>query len=328
MMAEILDRRQREAGMAELHPQAKAALAAAEASGLRPWNEMSVADARVSFLEQRRAGQAGALPVRDVIDRHIKGPDGYLPMRVYRPRDPAATPPPVYVHFHGGGWVLGNLDSHDVMCRNLCATSGAVVVSVDYRLAPEAVFPKPLEDAWSATRWVADNGEALGVDSSRLGVGGDSAGGNLAAAVCRRARDAGGPAIGFQLLMYPCIDLTLASPTMTSLGKGYRLTRDLMAWFVGHYLADPAQAEDPDASPIRASTLAGLPPTLVATAGFDPLVGEGKAYADALAAAGVPVEYVCYEGMIHGFFNMPAAFDDGRRGLEHAGAAIRSALVG
>ena len=221
--------------------------------------------------------------------------------------------------------MIGDLDTADATARALANRSGAVVVSVDYRLAPEHPFPAALEDALAALTWSVENAELLGVDASRVAVGGDSAGGNLAAALCQRVRDEFGPDIDFQLLVYPVVDCTLSHPSIDENAEGYFLTKDAMVWFVGHYLAD-GDPKAPAVSPLHADTLAGLPPALVITAELDPLRDEGEAYAAALRDAGVSVEAVRYDGQIHGFVGMAALLDDGKHALDLAGAALRTAL--
>lgn len=239
--------------------------------------------------------------VASVEDLEVPGPDGPLPVRVYRP-DGAAVPAPVVVFFHGGGWVLGSIATHDATCRGLANRTGAVYVSVDYRLAPEHPYPAAPEDCYAATCWVADHAADLGVDPGRLAVAGDSAGGNLAAVVCQMARDRSGPAIAFQLLIYPVTDLDLDRwPSMEENADGPLLTREGMDWFARHYVGTLPFTGDPYAAPIRAADLSGLPPAYVATAGHDPLRDEGAGYAEALAAAGVTVGYDNFATMIHGF---------------------------
>jgi acetyl esterase len=202
-----------------------------------------------------------------------------------------------------------------------------VVVSVDYRLAPEHKFPAAADDAYAATRWVADYAAELGVDPDRLAVGGDSAGGNLAAVVTLMAREHGGPGIRYQLLIYPATDMTLSHPSISELAEGYRLTSADMRWFIDHYLRDENDKTDSKASPLFAENFTALPPALIITAGFDPLRDEGKAYADKLTAAGVEVEYVCYEGMVHGFFGMAGALTQAGTVQQKAAAALRQALA-
>lgn len=302
-------------------------LVMAEQSGVPPLNEMPVAMARAQYLATIKT--LGGIPARvaEVQDRMIPGPGGNLALRIYRP-ELTQTKLPVLVFFHGGGWVIGDLDSHDNVCRSLCHYSGCVVVSVDYRLAPEHPFPAAVDDALTATQWVADNADELGVDRQRLATGGDSAGGNLATVVAQQSKLNHAPDIGFQLLIYPVIDMSLSSPSMQEFADGYRLTRPLMEWFVGHYLADYQQDKnDVRASPILAQNLDHLAPALIITAGFDPLVDEGKAYADRLQAAGVAVEYRCYEGMIHGFVTMAGALQQGEEALRYCAEKLRATLV-
>lgn len=312
--------------MSGLHPQARALIEAAAAAGLRPWHKMPVAEARVAFASRQAAAQGEPPLVGQAIDRTLAAPDRRIPARVYRPPGGEDAVLPVYVHFHGGGWVFGDLDSHDVFCRFLCRRSGVLVISVDYRLAPEHPYPAALDDAWESVLWVAANGDELGADAGRLAVGGDSAGGTLAATVCRRARDEGGPDVRFQVLIYPVTDMTLSLPSMTELAEGYNFTRDAMAWFRDLYLPDEASWRDPDASPLFAEDLGGLPPALIVSAGFDPLRDDARAYADALTAAGVAAEHVRYGGMIHGFLNMPAVLDDGREATARVARTISGAL--
>jgi acetyl esterase len=237
-------------------------------------------------------------PVANVSDRLA----GDVPIRVYTP--PGEGPHPLMVYYHGGGWVVGDLDTHDEPCRQFAVTAGAVVVAVDYRLAPEAKCPAAAEDSYAATCWAVANAAELGADGSRLIVAGDSAGGNLAAVVSMMARDRDGPAIAHQLLIYPVTDNDFERPSYRENAEGYYLTRDMMQWFWRHYLENDAQAADPVAAPLHGN-LAGLPPATVITAGYDPLRDEGIAYAEALAAAGVPVEHRLFEGMIHGFVTLP-----------------------
>jgi len=230
------------------------------------------------------------------------------------------------MYFHGGGWVIGDLDTHDVLCRQLTAEAGVTVVNVDYRLAPEHKFPADADDAWAATRWTVAHASEFGVDAGRLAVGGDSAGGNLAAVVALQARDAGAPIIKLQVLVYPVTDVAAESRSYQDFSEGYMLTRESMRWFTAHYLAAAGQANDWRVSPLRASSHAGLPPALVVTAGFDPLRDEGAAYAAKLQQAGVLVDYVCYGGMIHGFAGMGKLIETGNRAVSHIAATLRQTL--
>jgi acetyl esterase len=305
-----------------LHPQVQALLDGLGQVGGPPLNELSPADARALFKSLSAFDQPE--DVARVDDRVIPGPVD-VPVRVYTPEDAVGGDAPLLAWLHGGGWVIGDLDTADATARALANRSGAVVVSVDYRLAPEHTAPAALDDSLVALTWAVENAELLGVDASRVAVGGDSAGGNLAAALCQRVRDEYGPDIDFQLLVYPVVDCTMGHPSIEENAEGYFLTKDAMAWFVGHYLGT-TDAKDPSVSPLHADSLAGLPPALVITAEFDPLRDEGEAYAAALRDAGVAVEAVRYDGQIHGFVGMAAMLDDGRHALDRAGAALRAAL--
>jgi acetyl esterase len=306
-----------------VHPQVKTLLDGLAQAGGPALSEMTPVEAREMFKNLTAFDQPEE--VTRVDDRVVPGDGIDIPVRVYTPHDAVGGDAPLLVWLHGGGWVIGDLDTADATARALANRSGAVVVSVDYRLAPEHPFPAGLEDALAALTWSVENAELLGVDASRVAVGGDSAGGNLAAALCQRVRDEFGPHIDFQLLAYPVVDCTLSHPSIDENAEGYFLTKDAMVWFVGHYLAD-GDPKAPAASPLHADTLAGLPPALVITAQLDPLRDEGEAYAAALRDAGVSVEAVRYDGQIHGFMGMAALLDDGKHALDLAGAALRTAL--
>ncbi|MEO5839251.1 MAG: alpha/beta hydrolase [Acidimicrobiales bacterium] len=276
-------------------------------------------------MEERKVPPVDVPEMAKVEDRKITASDGgQIPIRIYWPTD-APGPHPVVVFFHGGGWVIGSIESHDATCKSLAAASGMVFVSVDYRLAPEYKFPTPPEDCFAATKWVVENAAEIGVDTSRLAVAGDSAGGNLAAAVALMARERGGPAIKFQLLIYPVTDFDLTSRSMIDNGDGYFLTRDAMEWFGGHYLASEDDRSHHFAAPIRAD-VAGLPPALVITAEYDPLRDEGNEYARRLQRAGVPTTSTCYAGMIHGFFSMTSILDKAKDAQAQAVRALVAAL--
>ncbi len=268
--------------------------------------------------------------VGSVEDRTVPGPAGEIPVRVYRPEGaPAAAP--VLVWYHGGGWVIGDLDTTDGPARAFCHGAGAVVVSVDYRLAPEAPFPAAPEDAWAALSWVAAHADEVGGDPTRIAVGGDSAGGNLAALVAIRARDEGGPALVHQLLAYPSVDLAMGHPSIDENGEGYFLTKASMEWFRLHYLGADREHGDPTTaavSPLRADDLSGLAPAQVLTAEFDPLRDEGEAYAVALAEAGVAVDLVPHPGLVHGFLGFAAMSPDAAAATEGAVSRLRQALSG
>lgn len=302
-----------------LHPQAQALLDALNAVPGPTPEELTPA-----MLREQYAALALPATVEGVEreDRSIDGPGGPLAIRVYRPAGAGVTP--VVVFFHGGGWVIGDLDTHDGGCAALASASGCTIVAVDYRLAPEAPFPAPIEDCLAATIWVADHAAELGVDAARLAVAGDSAGGNLAAVVAQIARDLGEPTIRFQLLVYPVTDYEFTSRSMVDNADGYLLTTDMMRWFFGHYLAgDVEVAHDPRVSPLRADDLADLPPAHIITAGYDPLRDQGNAYAAALGAAGVPVELAEYDGMFHGFFNLGSVLDTAGEAVDRAAGALR-----
>jgi len=276
------------------------------------------------LMDERRATMPPGEPVARVQDLSAPGPAGDIALRVYTPAGP--TPQPVVVFYHGGGWVIGSIDSHDATARALANRSGCTVVSVEYRLAPEHKFPAAAEDSYAATVWVAEHAAECGGDPTRLAVAGDSAGGNLAAVVALLARERGGPRIAFQLLVYPVTDCNYDTGSYTANAEGYFLTKASMVWFWDHYLSSAADAANPVASPLRAESLAGLPPALVITAEFDPLRDEGEAYAKRLEAAGVPVVCTRYDGVIHGFFGMGDALDKARAAQQQAGEALRSAL--
>jgi acetyl esterase len=269
-------------------------------TGVPATNTLSVAAARTQY-EARIGLMAPAAHIATVTERTVQGPGGDLKLRIYRPV--GEGPFPLLVFFHGSGFVLCSLDTHDGMCRNLCAGAGCVVVSVDYRLAPEHKFPAGLDDCVFATSWVSEHAAELEGDAGRVVVGGDSAGGNLAAAAALRIRDEGGPALLGQLLIYPVTDYyTPGTPSYRENADGYGLTRDTMVWFWDHYLSDPAEAAEPYASPLRARDLSGLPAALVVTAEYDPLCDEGEYYAAKLRAAGTAATTSRWDGMNHGFF--------------------------
>lgn len=283
---------------------------------LPPLHTLSVADARVQMAARDIPGLRKPA-VASVVNRDMQGPGGSLGLRIYTPD--GQGPFPLMVFFHGSGFVVCSLDTHDAMCRNLCAGAGCVVVSVDYRLAPEHKFPAAPDDCLAATRWVADNASALNGLGRKIMVAGDSAGGNLAAVTALRVRDEGGPKLCGQMLIYPVTDYFVpGTPSMTENAEGYGLTRDGMIWFWNHYVRSPADGVHPHASPLRASTLAGLPPALVATAEYDPLRDEGEYYAQALAKAGVAVDMKRWPGMNHGFFFFPGIVDASGAAMDEA----------
>jgi acetyl esterase len=309
-----------------LDPQAANVIDLIVKSGRPPYHQLTPKEARQMFRETRPASTPPAPQIGAVRDVLAEGAQA-IPVRVYRPAGVADSRRlPVLVYFHGGGWVIGDLETHDVLCRQLTAEAGVSVIAVDYRLAPEHKFPAAVDDAWSATRWIAAHAAELGVDADRLAVGGDSAGGNLAAVVALLARDAGGPRIALQILLYPVTDLLSESQSYADLADGYMLTRDSMRWFRAQYLAKEEDAADWRVSPLRAPSLAGLPPALVVTAGYDPLRDEGEAYARRLREAGVNVDAVSFGGMIHGFVPMGRLIDAAFRGIGLIAGSLRQAL--
>jgi acetyl esterase len=306
-----------------LDPQAKQLLDQMAASGMPPIESMAVADARLA-TDGMISAVADVPAIASVQDRRIPGPAGDIPIRIYAPE--ARVPQPILVYFHGGGFVIGSLQSHDPICRVLAARVPAIVVAVDYRLAPEHPFPAAAEDAYAATCWIAEHASEIGGDLGRIAVGGDSAGGNLSAVVAFLARERGGPRLVHQLLIYPVTDYSFETPSHIANAEGYFLTRSLMEWFIGHYFAGSSERGDPRFAILRAGDLRGLPPATVVTAEFDPLRDEGEAYAAKLRAAGVAVTLRRFDGMIHGFFAMPALFRQAEEAIDGAADALRSAF--
>ncbi len=288
-----------------LHPDSLLLIDQGREAGAPPIQTLTPDEARTHFDSRNDAVTADP-DVGEVYDRTVPGDDGQIPLRVYRPVD-ATTATPCLMFFHGGGWVIGTIDTHDVVCRALTEATGATVVSVGYRLAPEHPFPAGIDDCEAATRWVADHGDELGVDGSRLAVCGDSAGGNLAAAVALSCTD--GPQISAQALVYPSVDMnTDVRESFTRNGVGYLLEKVGMDWFVDHYAPNTEDRLDPRCSPILGD-LAGQPPALVLTAEYDPLIDDGIDYAEALLAAGVDVEYERFDGLVHTFFTKIGIID-------------------
>jgi acetyl esterase len=304
-----------------IDPQVEQYLERLQALGLSPIQELTPAQARANFAASIESLFGPVDAVGSVEDRET---DDGVPVRIYRPDDSGSSTPAL-VFFHGGGWVVGSIETHDGITRALANRSGCIVVSVDYRVAPEHRFPAAIDDAWSATRWVLANAAELGIDPGRVAVGGDSSGGNLAAVVARRARDAG-VSLAFQLLVYPVVDHNFDTGSYSEFGEGHSLTREGMRWYWSHYLGD-RDGSDHDASPSREPDLRGLAPAFVATAELDPLRDEGEAYARRLEESGVPTTLVRYDGMIHGFLRMPAAIDRAADALDDLSAALAEALV-
>ena len=307
-----------------LHPQCAAVIEASRTT-------KSVFEARDPYEARalyRRSTEALAPPpamLPRIENRSIPGPVVPVPLRIYWP-DAVATASPALVYFHGGGWVFGDLETHDALCRALAAETPCVVVSVEYRLAPEHKFPAGLVDCLTATNWVAANAAEFGVDPARLAVGGDSAGGNLAAAVAQSMKVQRDVALAFQLLIYPAVDFLANNESLLANGEDYLLTRDAIQWTMEQYLRSLDDAEDPRASPLRAVDFTDLPPTLVITAEFDPLRDEGEDYVRAIGRAGGQVELCCYDGMVHGFMRMAGVVDEAKVAIAHAAASLRAAF--
>lgn len=309
--------------MAELDSGAAMVLEMARAAGRPATETLSPAEARRGYIEGRGPLAPDPTAIAEIRNIEATGRNGTIPMRLYRDGDDSA-PRAGLVYFHGGGWVIGDLDTHDVICRQIAQRSGAVVVSVDYRLAPEQKFPAAVEDAIDATGWISVNADALGIDAWRLAVGGDSAGGNLAAVVAIDARDNGGPAIALQALVYPATDMHGKTESHARFGENFLLTRAMMTYFEGHYLRSEDDRADWRASPMLAARHDGLPPALVITGGFDPLRDEGEAYARRLSEAGVAVTLRRFPGQIHGFLTMGRVIPEAGDAIDEIAAAMAS----
>ena len=307
-----------------LDPQTQFVLAQLAAAGAPPLEALSPEQARAAFT----LPQGETEPVGKVEDRTISGPEADIPVRVYYPKDAKANNNPALVFYHGGGWVVGNIDSHDNICRALTNLANCVTVSVDYRLAPEHKFPAAVVDSYAAVQYVYDHAEDFQIDRSRIAVGGDSAGGNLAAVVANLAKEKNTPSICFQLLLYPSTNLG-GEPTasMKENAEGYFLTKGTMEWFRDCYLNSEQDKLNPQLSPYLYEDLNGLPPALVITAEYDPLRDEGEDYAKKLAQAGVEVDAVRYDGTIHGFISMAVVIDQGKAALIKSGDALRAAFA-
>ena len=314
--------------MSTLHPQVAALLDAVKASRIPPMHTVPAAEARRIYRDTRGRLLPPAPQMALCEDLPIPGPAGKIPVRHYRPAGSVAGQKlPALLFFHGGGWVIGDLDTHDVLCRELSNGAGCTVIAIDYRLAPEHRFPAAVDDSIAAMRHFVQRAADYAFDATRVAVGGDSAGGNLATVVALAARDAGYPPLAYQLLIYPGTDQRMRHASHAANGAGYLLTRELIEYFRGHYLPDAKQYDDWRASPLLAKDLSGLPPAYVLTAGFDPLVDEGKAYAQRLAAAGVKVEYRCYEDMVHGFILMGGVLDTARLAVADCAERLKRAFA-
>ena len=318
-----------------IDPAAAALLQQMAEAGMPALNELAPIEARVAAEGFVALGGPGD-DVAEIIDRTVPGPHGEIPIRIYYPHRKSGadddsgeenTARPGLLYFHGGGWVLGTLEGTDAICKAVANRAACVVVSVDYRLAPEHKFPIPLDDCFAATTWVAGHGDEIGIDSARIAVGGDSAGGNIATAVAMRARDEKGPTLCLQLLVYPVTNHDFSTPSYAANGNGYLLTTDMMKWFWDHYLRSDSDGQNPLASPLKATDLSNLPPALVITAEFDPLRDEGEAYAAALRDAGVAVTHTRYPGMIHAFWQMLAVFEAASTAADQAAEELRKAFI-
>jgi acetyl esterase len=308
-----------------LDPQVRALLERAAQAAYPPVHTVSPAEARRMYREMCRALQPPAPEVAAVSELSVPGPGGPVALRLYRPSGAPDARIPVVVYFHGGGFTIGDLDTHDTPCRTLANFSRCAVLAVDYRLAPEHKFPAAFEDCVVAVRWTAAHAAEMGLDAERIAVAGDSAGGTLAAGTALALRGEG-PRIALQLLFYPGLDMRGSLPSHAEFAHGYLLEREDMLWFMGNYLCDRAQAGDWRASPLLAADHSGLPPACIITAGFDPLRDDGAAYAERLGAAGVRVTYECFEGMIHGFITMGGALAAANHALYRAGQGLRLAF--
>ncbi|HEY2834014.1 MAG TPA: alpha/beta hydrolase [Sporichthyaceae bacterium] len=308
-----------------LDPQIAAVLAQVATMNNKPLSELGVGAARSQLAMLCAMGGRSTATLAEVSNRTIDGPAGQVPVRIYRPVGDG--PFGLLCFFHGGGFVLGDINTHDGVCRQIAADAQCVVVAVDYRLAPEHPFPAAVEDCDAALRWVAANAESLGGDPNRLAVGGESAGGNLSAVMAQRMRDHDGPALVAQLLVYPACRLAGdPTPSMLANAEGYFLTAADMAWFLNCYLSDPGEASMVTVSPALAKDLTGLPPALVITAEFDPLCDDGEDYAAALQGAGVPVTVSRYDGAIHGFWNFFSLLSLGRAAMDESTNWLRARL--
>lgn len=314
-----------------LDPQTKAFLDQAAAAGGPPLYELPVLDARIALKEISAAMATPRQEVGKFQQRMIPGTGGDIPVRLYWPdvSSEQTKPLPVLMLFHGGGFALGDLDTHEEVARFYCNGAGVVVISVDYRLAPEHKFPAGVDDCYDALCWVHENAASLGADPARIAVTGDSAGGCLSAVICQLARDRQGPSVAFQALVYPVVTLQLetnyASRKLFGSGEYFLGQKDL-EWLNGMYLNSPEEVNDTRVSPILMEDLSGLPPALVLTAGYDPLCDEGADYARRLKAAGVDTEYFCFDGAIHGFTSFGGAIDIGADGLRMVANSVRNAL--
>jgi len=310
-----------------LDPQVKAILDQLAENPPPPMDQTTPEEARAFYRAMGALTDPQDVPIGKTSDAAVPGPAGDIPVRIYKPVAAGGEALPCLIYYHGGGFVIGDLETHDKLCRMLANESDCVVVAVDYRLAPEHKFPAAVEDAYAAARYVEENAEEFGVDPNRLAVGGDSAGGNLAAVVALMAKEKGAPTLRFQLLIYPTVSGNEETPSVRENGEGYLLEKRTMDWFFAQYTDSPGQKDDPRLAPLRAGDLEGLPPAFVITAGYDPLRDEGLQYADKLRAAGVKTDYKNYDSMVHGFFTMAGILDLSKEAIAEAGDKLKTALA-
>lgn len=310
-----------------LDPQVKELLATLAAKKAPRLWDMSLAAGRALYRTTAHMLDLKDISIGQIENRVLPGPAGDIAVRLYTPVAASSGALPLLVYFHGGGFVIGDLDTHDATCRILCNESGVKLMAVDYRLAPEHKFPAALEDAFAAVAWAEKNAAAINIDANRIAVGGDSAGACLAAQVCQRARAEKNPRISFQLLIYPVTDFAADTQSRRQFARGYVLEKESIDWFFGHYVPEHMSFDDVTLSPLRCEDFSNLPPAYVLTAEFDPLRDEGKAYAECLMKAGVEVRYVEEAGVIHGFCNMTGVIEKARTALKDAATALSKALA-
>lgn len=313
--------------MTALDPDVLLVLDMIRLAGRPPFEQLTPAEAREAYMKSRAILQPEPEPVAEARDLAAPGPHGPIPLRLYRPQGGAA-PLPGLIYYHGGGWLLGGLDSHDVVCRRFANAARCVVVSVDYRMAPEHKFPAAVDDCAAATGWAIGQAAALGIDPARVAVGGDSAGGNLAAVMALMARDGALPRLAYQLLIYPATDMTMTTVSSQTVGPGVPLTSATMKWFIDHYMRGPEDMIDWRASPIRAASVAGTAPALVLTAAADPLRDEGIAYAARLEREGVRTTAIHLTDQIHGFLSMGKVIRAADTAIDMMAASLRRAFAG
>jgi acetyl esterase len=290
-----------------------------------PVSELTPAESRSQLATFAKLLGGGPTPVGKTEDLTIPGPAGDIAARLYRPMNAAEGSLPVLVFYHGGGWIQGDIDVHDEPCRLVANASGGLVISIDYRLAPEHKFPAGVDDCLAAFRWVRDHADEIGADAGRIAVGGDSAGGNLSVVVCQQIAASGESGPMFQLLIYPATDSRMETKSFELFGDGFFLTRERIDWYLGLYLNDESDKSDPRLAPVFTEDISNQPPALVITAGFDPLRDEGRQYHERLVAAGVKSQYVQYDGMIHAFINMAGTLPQGADALKRSGQALKAA---